>query len=277
MRNISYEKACKSCNTTTGARHVIMWQDDNELQINGDLISESEMIKKILDYHYEANIKCPNCGAINIWDIWNVQIDGNKLRDDNEPGLQLDLGGGRIVQYTFYQIATIINNATKRLDLGLTNLETKNDFSKIGIKISIMETMTIMNIFFETRLLPSPEVYDFALNYFSNYFQISYSKNELTTIKDILSDWEFKILYLTPEDIYDFREYSPELILPKIYSNIPTSLQNQEVYNYFKKQYFQTRQFITFYLIKKFDETGLENDSIMANSLNKLIPTLNKL
>ena len=84
METVTYKKACKNCKTTTGVDHMIMMQDDHELYVDGNIISANELTKKILQWHYDTEFQCQNCGAKNVWDIWDVAIGGQKLQSNGD-------------------------------------------------------------------------------------------------------------------------------------------------------------------------------------------------
>jgi hypothetical protein len=277
MIPISYKKACKSCNTTTGLKNLIMWENEDELYIDGELISENDMIKKILQFHFDTDIKCENCRAKNIWDIWDVSAGDQKLKNSNEPGIKMDLGDGRIISYQFFEIAQILDNATKRLDLGLRKFTNDERYKEIAIKISIMEAMTLMNTFFEIRLFPSKEVFNSAFDYFRDYFEISYNQQEMDNFISIIGNWESRILEDSYEGYYIFLEYEPREILPLIYHSIPDDFDMKLIYKHFRKQYFQTKQFLLHYINQKFETSNLYADQNVLNYMNKLLPSINKL
>jgi hypothetical protein len=275
MIPVAYFKACKSCNTTTGVKNIIMWDNEDDLYINGILITENEMIRKILQFHFDTELKCENCGVMNVWEIWDVSVGDKKLINYDEPGIQMDLGDGRVIEYQFLEIAQILNNATKRLDLSLRKFLKDERYKDIAIKITIMEAMTLMNSFFEIRLFPSKEVFDSAFNYFENFFAISFSQQEMERLNGLISNWQSKIIKDSYEGPFVFLDYEPIKILPLIYHDLPEEIDLRSVYIHFRKQYFQTKQFLIHFLNQKFDEVYADQDSL--NYMNKLLPSINRL
>lgn len=127
----------------------------------------------------------------------------------------------------------------------------------------------MMSSFFEVNFFPNMEIYNEALDYFRGFCGIRLNQKELNRLKNLLSTWEKSIIEVTANDCYNFLEYDPRKILPNIYPNIPESLQTEEVYKYFRLQYFKTKHRLT----HEFEQISIEmkltkNRQIVNHMLN---------
>ena len=116
-----------------------MWEADDDLFRDGKLISEEELHKHIVQFHYDHEIACEKCGAKNIWEFWNIMVNDICPPNQNQVAIKLDFGNNRIVKYSLSEIAKIIANATKRLDLRMSVPLKTGKYSEVAIKVTIME------------------------------------------------------------------------------------------------------------------------------------------
>lgn len=235
--NVTFNKSCSNCSTYSTVPNLIIWKGEN-FYIGKKLVSQEEMIEKISKWHEENNYRCENCDAMNEFDFWNVTIDGKKLKWD-EPKNHLILTDGRLKTYELRTFVFIIDQVLKETDL---NIKQYNNPVKNGAqKIIIAEAINYMKSFFETDFLPTDDIYNEAFEYFKNSYELKFNKQELDLFMNTLSNWEETTLKETVHNNYDFSHYDPKEILPILYSGIPSKLQTDEVYSYFRLHFFKAK------------------------------------
>jgi len=235
--NVTFKKSCSNCFTYSTVPNLIVWRGEN-FCIGGKLISQEEMIGKITNWHREKNYRCENCGTVNEFDFWDVAIDDEKLKWV-EPKIHLILTDGRLKVYELRTFLFIIDQVLKETDLDLTQYN--NPIKNCAQKVIIVEAIKYMKSFFETDFLPSDYLYSEAFKYFKNSYKLKFNKKELNLHVETLSNWEKTTLKETVHNNYDFSHCDPEKILPIIYNGIPSELQTDEVYSYFRLHYFKAR------------------------------------
>lgn len=281
MNFVEFKKSCLNCYTYSPFPHIIMWHDVSELYVDGKMIWEEEMIEKILEWHKFTNCKCENCDGKDNWDIWDVTIDKRKLKCE-ERRIHIILKDGRIRIYEFLDFAFIIKDTIRELDLNLNRIDSippeyRFNSRNIAEKIIIREVIKMMKTFFETDFLPSKEIYNEALEYFREFCDIKFNQKELNYLNSVLSNWEIDILEVTKDDCYNFRDYDPSKILPKIYLDIPNNLLTEEVYKYFRLQYFKMQHRLTHVFEAMSIELKLTKDIKTIDHIKRILRSKNKL
>lgn len=78
MAQVKFRQKCRNCTYDTGCHHVILWYDEEELQMDGEYISEFELIDKINDWFLETNYKCANCGMSGEFSVWDAYVSNSE-------------------------------------------------------------------------------------------------------------------------------------------------------------------------------------------------------
>jgi hypothetical protein len=274
---ITYKKACKSCDTQTGRTHMVLWEDSSELFKNGDLIEEEDLFKLLVEFHFDQNIACDKCRSKNLWDFWDIKVNDIPPPFGNQPAIQLKVDSEKTVLYNFYEIARIINNANKRLDLRLSQPLKSEKYKEIAIKVTIKEAILLLSTSYEINLIPDRELLVQMLKYFSQYFNVKIDFKDYQRLKSVFNEWESKIIegfngesYVVSADKF----HKPAV---EMFGYITAIKINSKYYGYFLKQYLQTKQLLFFYFNKIAKREGLYADQHMLDYMNKLIPAINRL
>lgn len=281
MKTVKYQKICLNCRIYSAIPNMIMWHYEDELFEYGELIFEEEMIEKIIQWHEDTNYKCESCGGTNKWDIWDVTIDDKKLKCE-ERKIHLILPERRIILYEFLDFADIINDLVRKHDFNLMKLKVPliENFNrkKIAEKICTIEVIIMMETFFENvNFLPSKEIFNEALDYFRGFNDIKFNQKEFNQLKRVLQSWEQSIVQETNDENFNFLDYDPSEILTKVYPDIPITLQNEEVYKYFRLQYFNMKHHVTEEFEDIANEMKLKKNRKIIEYILKLFRSSEKL
>jgi len=79
MLQVNYKRACLNCAIPSGSRHLSLYSE-NDFNFESDIATwefhGSWKIKKSL---LNAKIECEVCSHIGYFDVWDIEVDGEKI------------------------------------------------------------------------------------------------------------------------------------------------------------------------------------------------------
>ncbi len=227
--------------------------------------------------------KCEKCSSVNMWNVINIMLD-NVVIYPQESGIEVqkEFDGSKYV-IIYYELAQLINTTFNKFNLDFSDLTSNDDYKHPSLIITIYEFLNIFNSLWYQPLMPFEKTsfggFDKRITFFNQfidflneYFEIDLGHNKITheKIRDFhkfiggksskmsiclkIIKWELE------KDInankINYMEGDPNLFifLETIYPGLKRFYNDIDISIPFFNNYTQTRQFLLFFIHKKFGE-----------------------
>lgn len=263
MKKVTYYYGCNLCKNASSMKSMTLWQDEDELQKNGKLISSEEMEKLLTNYFNEIKKKCQFCNGQGSFNFWDIEVNEHPLFSKNAVFI-LSFRDHEI-RYKLFDLVQIISAVAESYDLTLKNFSRELNYDReISYKISIIIILNLLKDYYSINLRNYNED-ELLFSYFNYFLNSNITMDDTDAIYFALSNF-----HLEQEE-----EFMQDNIgMEKIFDVGVTKFPAKNIKAYFGKQYKDAYLFIIHRLEKLFLHQGITVDSHkkkeIINELSKI-------